>query len=66
MTESIPNCDPQGVYCVKRTYTALGVCKKTLQKLRRAGLIKPINNNPSRYKYSGQSIIDCWTKASKI
>lgn len=66
MTESVPKCDPMGVYCVKRTCAALEVCKKTLQKYRRRGYIKPINENKHRFLYSGQSIIDCWHKLREI
>lgn len=66
MTETIPKCDPQGIYCVKRTCAALDVCKKTLQKYRRLGFITPVNGNPFRFKYSGQSIIDCWKKISNL
>lgn len=64
MTETKPTCDPNGVYCVKRTCAALDVCKRTLQKYRQRGYIVPINDNRARYKYSGQSIIDCWNKVN--
>ena len=66
MTESVPKCDPMGLYSVKRTCAVLEVCKKTLQKYRRQGIIAPINNNPKRYKYTGQSIIDCWEKVKHL
>ena len=58
--------DPMCVYCVKRTWAALEGCKKTLQKYRRRGYIKPINENKHRFLYSGQSIIDCWHKLRDI
>lgn len=66
MTETIPKCDPEGVYCVKRACAALDVCKKTLQKYLRLGLIVPTNDNPHRFLYSGQSIIDCWLKLREL
>ncbi|MBD5246593.1 MAG: DNA-binding protein [Barnesiella sp.] len=66
MIETCPNCDPDGVFSVKRTCAELGICNKTLRKLRRLGLIAPCNNNPHRLKYTGQSIIDCWKKASRL
>ena len=66
MTETIPKCDPMGVYCVKRTCAALEVCKKTLQKYRRRGFITPLNENKYRFLYSGQYIIDCWNKLRDI
>ncbi len=66
MIESRPKCDPGGVFSVKRTCAELGVCHKTLRKLRSQGLIAPCNNNPYRLKYTGQSIIDCWDKASRL
>lgn len=66
MIESRPKCDPDGVFSVKRTCAELGVCHKTLRKLRRQGLIVPCNGNPHRLKYTGQSIIDCWDKASRL
>lgn len=66
MIENCPNCLPESVFSVKRTCAELGICYKTLRKLRRMGLITPCNDNPRRYKYTGQSIIDCWHKASKL
>lgn len=66
MTEYRPDCDPEGVFSVKRTCAELGICKKTLRRLRLRGLIAPCNDNPHRYKYTGRSIIDCWEKACKL
>ena len=67
MTEIAPKCDPAGVYCVKRACAMLDVTKKTLGKYRQMGIITPLNpDNPRRYKYSGQSIIDCWKKICKL
>lgn len=66
MTEFRPMCDPKGVFSVKLTCAELGICHKTLRKLRRSGLISPCNNNPRRLKYTGQSILDCWDKATKL
>ena len=66
MIEIRPKCDPDGVFSVKRTCAELGVCHKTLRKLRRMGLISPCNSNPRRLKYTGQSIIDCWDKAKVL
>ena len=37
MIEIRPKCDPDGVFSVKRTCAELGVCHKTLRKLRRMG-----------------------------
>lgn len=65
MTETKPMCDPEGVYCVKRACAVLDVSKRTLQKYRQRGYISPINANKARYKYTGQSIIDCWDKVSR-
>lgn len=66
MSETPPICEHDGVYCVKRACALLEVSKKTLQKYRRSGYIVPLNDNPSRFKYSGQSIIDCWHKVTKL
>ena len=67
MTETRPTPNPDGRYSVKSTCYLLGVCHKKLQQLRRAGLITPINlDNVARPKYSGQSIIDCWDKATTL
>lgn len=67
MRETPPTPDPQGRYSVKAAVIMLGTCHKVFQKLRRAGLIEPINpDNKSRPKFSGQSIIDCWDKATKL
>ena len=66
MIETRPKCDPTAVFSVKRTCAELGVCHKTLRKLRRLGLISPCNCNPHRLKYTGQSIIDCWDKATVL
>lgn len=62
MTEIKPICDPNGAYCVKRTCSILDISKTSLQNYRKRGVITPLNNNPSRYKYSGESIINCWKK----
>ncbi|MCM1311097.1 MAG: DNA-binding protein [Bacteroides sp.] len=67
MIETRPTCDPEGVFSVKRTCAELGVCHKTLRKLRSLGLIEPVNpGNRARLKYTGRSIIDCWDKASRL
>ena len=66
MIDYLPKCDPMGVYCVKRTCAALEVCKKTLQKYRRRGYIKPINENKHRFLHSGQSTIDCWHTHNEV
>lgn len=66
MIEFRPKCQPDAVFNVKRTCAELGVCNKTLRKLRRMGLISPCNSNPRRLKYTGQSIIDCWDKAKEL
>lgn len=61
MKETMPTCDPRGVYSVKRACAELGVTYKTLSKYRKCGYIKPLNpDNTYRPKYSGQSIIECW------
>lgn len=63
MRETPPNCPPDNVYCVKQTCAELGTTKTTLAKCRRRGLITPLNpDNPRRFKYSGQSINECWQK----
>lgn len=66
MREEMPDCCPTGVYCVKRTCAALDVSRVTLAKYRLRGYIRPLNANVSRYKYSGQSIIDCWKLVSRL
>lgn len=67
MIETRPTCDPEGVFSVKRTCAELGVCHKTLRKLRSLGLIEPVNpDNRARLKYTGRAIIDCWDKASRL
>ncbi len=67
MTEYRPKCNPNGIYSVKRVCAELGICNKTLRKLRNAGLIRPINpENKHRPKYSGQAIMDCWDNACTL
>lgn len=67
MTELQPKCNPDGVYSVKRACAELGVSFKTFDKYRMMGLIAPLNPcNRTRPKYSGQSIIDCWNKLTRI
>ena len=66
MTDIPPTCVSEGVYNVKITCAILSVCKITLQKYRRRGYIKPINENKHRFLYSGQAIIDCWHKLHEV
>ncbi|MDE6009398.1 MAG: helix-turn-helix domain-containing protein [Muribaculaceae bacterium] len=66
MIENCPTCNPDAVFSVKQTCAELGICHKTLRKLRKRGIITPCNTNPRRYKYTGQSIIDCWRKATRL
>jgi len=63
MIESKPMVDPAGVYSVKRTCAKLEISYKTLRSYRMKGLIQPMNPTTSRrLKYTGQSILDCWSK----
>lgn len=67
MKETKPTCNPLGVYSAKRTCIELGISAKTFIKYRELGYIKPLNpNNPSRPKFSGQDIIDCWTTLTTL
>ena len=67
MRETMPTCDPNGVYSVKRTCAELGVSHKTLMKCRKNGYIIPLNpGNIFRPKYSGESIINCWYRLIRI
>ena len=67
MRELVPNCDPDGVYSVKRTCMELGVCHKTFMRYRAKGLIEPLNpGNRRRPVFSGRAIIECWNKLTKI
>lgn len=67
MKELQPGCNPNGVYSVKRACMEIGVSYKTFSKYRRLGLITPLNpENKNRPKFTGQSIIDCWKKLTKI
>ncbi len=67
MTELRPKCNPDGVYSVKRACAELGICHKTFIKYRLMGLIVPLNpGNTRRPKFSGQAIIDCWTRLTTI
>lgn len=67
MKETQPQCDPSGVYSAKRACAELGVSYKTLSKCRSQGYIVALNPlNLKRPKFSGQSIIDCWTKLMRL
>ncbi len=66
MIENCPTCNPDAVYSVKQTCAELGICRKTLRKLRLRGIITPCNTNRHRYKYTGQSIVDCWKTATRL
>ncbi|EJW98085.1 hypothetical protein EVA_13809 [gut metagenome] len=51
------------MYTTKRVCAELGVCYKTLRSYRMKGLIQPVNPTATRrFKYTGQSILDCWSK----
>ena len=67
MRELQPECDPNGVYSVKRACAALGVSNKTFTKWRRKGIILPLNpGNARRPLFSGKSLIDCWYSMAKL
>ena len=67
MRELPPECDPNGVYSVKRVCAALEICYKTFSKWRKNGVITPLNpQNTRRPLFSGQSVIDCWYSMAKL
>ena len=67
MRELPPDCNPNGVYSVKRACVVLDICHKTFSKWRKNGIITPLNpENIHRPLFSGQSLIDCWHSMAKL
>ncbi len=66
MTLSPPNLPPDNVYCVKEVCAHLGTTRTTLCKLRRKGIISPLNDNIHRLKYRGEQVNLCWHRYNSM
>ncbi len=60
MCNEEPNINPCGVFCVKETCAILDISGKTLAKMRKAGIITPVNPDERNFKYTGAAIRQLW------